>query len=102
MAALTPLVPTATSETSSPKDRPTTKHPIISPEEAADPLKPLTLLVGSSPAGCRSDGWDAPAVQHIVGAADEGGAAGRQECDQLGDLLRPAGPADRDAAHNIH
>ena len=43
MAALTPLMPTATSETSSPKDRPATKDPIISPEEAADPLKPLTL-----------------------------------------------------------
>jgi hypothetical protein len=45
MAALTPLMPTASSETSSPKARPTTKDPIISPEEAADPRKPLTLLV---------------------------------------------------------
>src|SRR4029077_1531846 len=35
MAALTPLMPTATSETSSPKDRPTTKDLIISPEVAA-------------------------------------------------------------------
>jgi hypothetical protein len=49
MAALTPLMPTATSETSSPKDRPTTKDPIISPEEAADLLKPLTLLVVFEP-----------------------------------------------------
>ena len=51
MAALTPLMPTATSETSSPKHRPTTKDPIISPEEAADPLKPLTLLVVLEPHG---------------------------------------------------
>jgi hypothetical protein len=51
MAALTPLMPTATSETSSPKDRPTTTDPIISPEEAADPLKPLTLLVVFEPRG---------------------------------------------------
>jgi hypothetical protein len=51
MAALTPLMPTATSETSSPKDRPTTKHPKISPEEAADLLKPLTLLVVFEPRG---------------------------------------------------
>jgi len=43
MAALTPLMPTATPETPNPKDRPTTKDPIISPEEAADPLKSLTL-----------------------------------------------------------
>ena len=49
MAALTPLMPTATSETSSPRDRPTTKDPIISPEEAADPLKPLALLVVFEP-----------------------------------------------------
>src|SRR6266436_1148272 len=49
MAALTPLMPAATSETSSSKDRPTTKHLIIPPEEAADPWKPLTLLVVFEP-----------------------------------------------------
>jgi hypothetical protein len=43
-------MPAATSETSSPKDIPTTKHPIIPPEEAADPLKPLPLLVAFEPA----------------------------------------------------
>src|SRR3984893_18707210 len=53
-------------------------------------------------AGCRSDGWDGPAVQHIVGATDEGAAVGRQECDQLGDLLRLAGPPDRNAAQHVH
>jgi hypothetical protein len=59
MAALTPLMPAATSETSSPKDRPTTKDPIISPEEAADPLKPLTLLVVFEPRGMpiKRSGW---------------------------------------------
>jgi hypothetical protein len=46
MAALTPLMLAATSETSSLKDRPTTKQPIIPPEEVADPLKPLTLSAG--------------------------------------------------------
>jgi hypothetical protein len=49
MAALTTLMPVATSETSSPKGRPTTKHLIIPPEEAADPLKPLTLLAVFEP-----------------------------------------------------
>jgi hypothetical protein len=59
MAALTPLMPEATSERSSPKDRPTTKHPITPPEEAADPLTPLTLLVVFEPRrlAIRRLGW---------------------------------------------
>ena len=59
MAALTPLMPTATPETPNPKDRPTTKDPIISPEEAADPLKSLTLQVVFEPRGMqiRRLGW---------------------------------------------
>jgi hypothetical protein len=42
MAALTPLMPTATLKHQVRKTDRTTKDPIISPKEAADPLKPLT------------------------------------------------------------
>ena len=49
MAALTTLMRAATSETSSLKNRPTTKHLIVPPQEAADPLKPLTFLVVFEP-----------------------------------------------------
>src|SRR6201987_532954 len=75
---------------------------LVEDGRGSDSMDRRAALSALRAAGWRSDGWDGPAVQHIVGAADEGGALGRQESDQFGDLLRPAGPADRDAAHNIH
>src|SRR3984893_12534283 len=67
----------------------------------SDSIGPRAALSGPRAAGWRSDGWDGPAVQHIVGAADEGGAVGRQESDQFGHLLRPAGPPNRYAAQHV-
>src|ERR1700740_381375 len=68
----------------------------------SDSMGRRAALSGPRAAGWRSDGWDGPAVQHIVGATDEGAAVGRQECDQLGDLLRLAGPADWHVGLHVH
>ena len=48
------------------------------------------------------DGWYCATVDNIFDAGDRRGAIRRQECNELGDLLRGIGAPDRDATQRIH
>src|SRR5258705_10783935 len=45
---------------------------------------------------------DRASVDHVLTPVDRRGPAGHQERDQLGDLFRTTGPADRNPAERVH